>query len=472
MNATWYLLASRWRRGLGEQVLLAVVVALAGIMVLATLAGARRTETAYDRFVEAARLTDAFLVTGGGAGVVMTDEQIRAVRALPQVAASTRLREMAMEPAAESLFQPTVAPLDGGWGRDLAVSRFVEGRAPTAADEVSLTEQRAELLGLSIGDTLTMSSYTPEQTELAKTGDESVFGDPQGPRMDLTLVGIERTPQSIATDRDIAGITILTAAFVDRYGDQIGSSGDLLALDLRDDEASLQGFSDAVRAIPGLAALQFEVGVGSSAPAETLAFVAGALRVLATIAALAGTATLALVMLRGAGAQVPEDAILGGLGLDRRQRRRLLVLGVVPGTLAGVVVAAAGAIVASALFPFGLGGRAEPDPGVRADARGTPRDHGRPCHLAPRGRGPRRTSALVASDGIDRCDDRCRHVGRRRCLTSSRAPSRPCPPCRRPPSRVMGRVGLRMGRTWCAATTIDRQCAPFPVTVRAARLMP
>lgn len=365
----WLILRSRWRRGLAAQLVLAVVVSLAGTMILATLAGAQRTETAYARFVESYRPPDAFIDLSGRAGVPFTDHQVSAVRNLPQVAASSRVRAMAMEPAVEKLYQPIVTPLDEAWGRDLAVTRYVEGRAPRGAAEISLTEQRARLLGLSIGDTLAMSSFTPQQVDRAKAGDESVFSDPRGPLVELRLVGIERTPGSVATDRDIGSLTMLTRRFSDEHATGIGSWTDLLAVSLTDGQNGVPDFTDAVHAVPGLDNVQLDAGggLGSSGPTDTLGFVARSLRILALISALAGIFAVTLIVMRIAAVDAVDDAVLGGLGIAKRRRRWLLAVGVAPGTLTGVAVTAAGTVAASTLFPFGLGGRAEPDPGVSVD---------------------------------------------------------------------------------------------------------
>ena len=97
-------------------------------MVLATVAGARRTETAYDRFVEASKTPEVFLDISGGGGVSLSEDQVRAVRALAQVRASTQLRALAMQPAETDLYQPVAAPVDHGpcdvpWMMDRNLSR-------------------------------------------------------------------------------------------------------------------------------------------------------------------------------------------------------------------------------------------------------------------------------------------------------------------------------------------------------------
>jgi hypothetical protein len=365
MGATGLVLTSRWRRRTGDQVALALVIAIAGAVVLATLAGAQRTETAYARFDRAASNPDVVLATKGPGSADLSDEQIATIESLPEVRGAGRMRALAMQPAVEALYQPIAAPLDDGIGTRVLRSRFVAGRAPEHADEMSMTEQRAALLGLHLGDRLAMASYTPEQVRQYQGGDDSIFDHPDGPTVELTLVGIERTPLSVSTDRDIASITMLAPAFLDEYGDRVGSWTDLLGVDLVGDGGAIDEFTNEVHQLPGLADLHFEASVSANVPiVSTLDFVATALRVFAAIGALAGSVAVALVLVRAMSVERLEGPVLNALGWDARHRRRLLVLGITPGIAVGIVGAVVAATLASTLFPFGLGRRVEPTPGI------------------------------------------------------------------------------------------------------------
>ena len=133
----WCLLRSGWRRSLGLQVGLVALVALTGTMALASVAGARRTETAFDRFMQEARLPDLLLSAGAGEAELSADQRA-AMSELPMVAGISHLHGYALEPSGTDLYQPTAAPADDAWGRTVNVPRYVEGRAPQAADEISL----------------------------------------------------------------------------------------------------------------------------------------------------------------------------------------------------------------------------------------------------------------------------------------------------------------------------------------------
>ena len=59
-------------------------------MVLASVAGARRTETAFDRFVQEARLPELLLSAGAGEAELSADQRA-AISALPMVAGISHL---------------------------------------------------------------------------------------------------------------------------------------------------------------------------------------------------------------------------------------------------------------------------------------------------------------------------------------------------------------------------------------------
>jgi hypothetical protein len=79
MRAVWRLVAhelsTRWRSWAG----LALLAGLAGGVVLAAAAGARRTDTAYPRFLQASRASDV-LVSPQGTGLAATTVRLGGCR--------------------------------------------------------------------------------------------------------------------------------------------------------------------------------------------------------------------------------------------------------------------------------------------------------------------------------------------------------------------------------------------------------
>src|SRR5213593_4562675 len=89
VGAVWMRLRSelrtRWRSWLG----LALLIGLAGAAAAAAAAGARRTETAYPRFVQAQNGYD--LITGGFPGNIDPARALARIEALPEVAQWARI---------------------------------------------------------------------------------------------------------------------------------------------------------------------------------------------------------------------------------------------------------------------------------------------------------------------------------------------------------------------------------------------
>jgi putative ABC transport system permease protein len=89
VGAVWMRLRSelrtRWRSWLG----LALLIGLAGAAAVAAAAGARRTETAYPRFVQAQNGYD--LITGGSSANIDPGRALAKIEALPEVAQWARV---------------------------------------------------------------------------------------------------------------------------------------------------------------------------------------------------------------------------------------------------------------------------------------------------------------------------------------------------------------------------------------------
>jgi RNA polymerase sigma factor (sigma-70 family) len=125
----------RWRR----VVVLTLLVGVVGAVVLATVAGARRSSSALARFNESSRAGNLELTVGED----VTPAQLREFRAVSGVAAFARLRGGAiLFPAAPQL-QAIASAVDTRFGTVVDRARIVAGRAadPTAADEVTLAKR-------------------------------------------------------------------------------------------------------------------------------------------------------------------------------------------------------------------------------------------------------------------------------------------------------------------------------------------
>lgn len=148
----------------------ALVIGAVGGVAIGLLAGARRTETAHERFLERSAAYDVIFANGG-----TTPENVNgvfefeAVAALPEVLDSVSVRYYFPDGT-----QPSGAPLgvgdllpvsspDGRFGTELNGAGVIDGRFATGTDEIAVSVLAAEQLGLRVGDQLdvTMQPAAP-----------------------------------------------------------------------------------------------------------------------------------------------------------------------------------------------------------------------------------------------------------------------------------------------------------------------
>lgn len=307
-----YLTGIELRRHWRSVALLALLVALVVGTVLASVAEARRSRTAFDRYVELLNPPDVMAFGDPGA--------LAALGELPVVEASLPFESVATFPSeAPDDYFPMIISLDGRIPEDYLRFPVVQGRLP----------------------------------------------DPAAP---LEVVGIVRDQGDIGSRSSDLTLTFLTPAFRERYSpDELGSldAGTFVALREGADVAEL---SSVVTGEDVELDTSFVGELVGRQAAPTMRAIATALYVFAAVAALAGLATVAHAAARMQQTSALDDRTLAALGVGRAGRwARLAIPGlaaVLIGTPAGVVAA----VAASRWFPLGLARRAEPDPGLHVDA--------------------------------------------------------------------------------------------------------
>ena len=370
MGAVFVLTRRELRRRWRSLVVLALLVALAGGVTVASLAGARRTGSSFDRFLEWTRSQDV-LVLGHG----IDAEDVSRIRALPGVEAVGVGRIMALAgPDGDLLGGGAVfAPLDDVLGRDIYRIRIIAGRAPSegVAEEIALSETLARTTGVGVGDVLPVGSYTQEQLEQLRTGSD--VSEPAGPRVSLRVVGISRSPDDLNVQSSDGGVLVLPAAFADTYGDGIGGwygqGVGLVAIRLDQGGASIESFVEGLDSIldPGTFDVD-PVALTRGGVQQSIDLLAMASLLVGVIVGLAGLIAVALTISGQvtllAGAQAP----LRDLGFGRRARAAAVAVPVLLAIGVGAVLATLGAWSMSGLFPLGVARDAEPHPGLAFDA--------------------------------------------------------------------------------------------------------
>jgi putative ABC transport system permease protein len=366
MAGVWAWARADVRRRWGGLVFLALLIGLVGAVVLTALTGARRTATSLDRLVAAVGFRDAVFqgVDPSDLDRLATLPFVERVIPVEQYVGTVKGTDLDV-----GLYIGTSA-----WGRDVDRPVLKAGRLPDQdrADEVLANSKMASALGLELGDHLTFHSLAPDELRGYVAGGEAYHGPP-GPAPDLVVVGIGDQVDDLLSSRDPA--LLGTAAFVQTFHDRAGhfggpdGVGSLGAVWLRGGPRDAEKLTTAIydlfpRGYEGYAQTSAESRQGTDGALGTLRTAA---LLFALVTGAAGALALAQALGRHLARSEDEAAVLGSLGLTRRQRSVGLALTIVPALLVGAAIAAGGAVMASPVTPFGLARRLEPNPGLRID---------------------------------------------------------------------------------------------------------
>ena len=368
MTASRLLVLRDLRRRWRGWVLVVVVTALAGGVVLTAFAGARRTESAYPRFLEWSHPSD-MLVAPQGSGL---DGYDQAVGRLPEVVGAAPvvgINALPLTPDGQLDGDATVgAPFDAEYLRHIDRPKILAGRLPRTdrPDEVTVDVMAAQHLHLHIGSILNLGA---------------VAGDGPSPsnpirRLRERVVGVVAMRSNIVptTDSDQFGNVYTSASLL--YG--LGTNW-----------RSFQAFDGTyVRLRPGTSRAEFTRTVqrlaqkfpatgGSVFVADENQQAAGveqAIRpeaiALALFGLIAGLTTLLIVaqlVARQLSSGAADYSVMKALGMTRAQ---LAVTGLAEAclvVLVGGLLASVIAALASPLMPIGPARLAEPNPGVSID---------------------------------------------------------------------------------------------------------
>jgi ABC-type lipoprotein release transport system permease subunit len=359
-------------------VALGALIGVVGAMVIVLAAGARRTDSAHDRFLADAHAYDVGLITACGANVDPSQEPEPGCREevarLPAVADATVLTQIpaVVTDAEGRLVQPgredpcwsgpgqvgVYLDQSGHFGSDINRHRFVAGRRadPSRADEVEVSAHIANLFGLKPGSELGIN--------LLRDGDCTAELDPSD-AIRVRVVGVQLSPGEVAPP---TGLFIQTVGVTRAFADAAGSlpHSDHLAVRLRPGESVESLQAQATDA--GYTAFAV-VSRADNAEAidRAISPTAVSLRVLALMFALAGMAIVGQLLVRHAAVVAADEPTLASLGMSRKRR---FVLGMLRATIVAAtatVVAVVVGILVSPLMPVGLARTVEPDRGFDVD---------------------------------------------------------------------------------------------------------
>ena len=161
MRAVLRLVAYEFRGRWRGWTVLVLLLGLAGGAVLAAAAGARRTGSAYPRFLVASRASDVLIGPGGPRFSGSYDDALAGLPGVAAIAPVVGLNAQPVGPGGKLDNNATVvAPLDGRFGRTLEIPKLLAGRqpAPDRPGEVMVDQVAARDLHLRVGSRLELGA--------------------------------------------------------------------------------------------------------------------------------------------------------------------------------------------------------------------------------------------------------------------------------------------------------------------------
>ena len=360
MTAVWMRarneLRLRWR-GL---VSLALIAGIGGGAALAAVAGARRTDSAYPRFVKATNSFDAFI----GLSFDHYDPEyvslLESAGRLPlikdysevQLFAATVTGPNGVTKSFPDLF--SVAGPDGKFGHTLNKVKIIAGRVSNNdhADEAMMSPIEAQHLGAHVGSVLTVDLYTLHVKRTIRVVGIGLFGG----QVDPTAGGY-------------LPLLLLTRAFYEQNHEPaaFGDPGTLVVT-LRGGRSAIPALPEAVHSLdahfnPTAASIPQDAAVKRSARFQEVG-----LDVFAGLAVLTILAIFVQLLARQIFLESEEQGALRALGMTRSQIVLLAFIRVAVVAIGAGLIAAIVSIALSPLFPIGLLGELEVNPGIRVDA--------------------------------------------------------------------------------------------------------
>jgi hypothetical protein len=340
---------------------LTVLVAITGGAILAAVAAARRTESAFDRFERAVH--EGSLVVSGFVGGPPLDLDVslldQAARVDGVIEASAYSAMGVAAAGHANFFSIASIATHGQPGKRV----LADGRQPrpSAVDEVMVNEAMRDELRARVGDRVELLSLTPAQWQRLGRGEDP--GPPAGPSVAVTIVGILRDTEAISDAPD--PLFFLPSAFWQTYRGAIGHCDCLV--NVYANRAAEESVTEELRDIYGDGPIVEKAEPYHERIQDTIALQRTALLVIAGAAIGAAVVVAILGTSRLASADAADNEIWRALGMRPRQLVVARLLAVTPAVVAGAVIAVGIAYLLSPLAPIGLAGRAEPDPGLRAD---------------------------------------------------------------------------------------------------------
>ena len=366
MNVTRYWTSISLRRDLRHVLAIAALLGVLGGVSLFALAGARRTQSSYTRYLRAANPSTMAVDPGQ-----YIPETNAAIAARPEVIGSATSVAFITGPMVDGRpdFEQDFETVGTFDGRFFTSDRFTptSGRMPDvdAIDEILVNETTADLYGYRVGQQLELGTYSAEQTE-----SETFFDDPPPPKLEMlaTIVGIGVfTDEVVQDDTNRTPLVLMTPAFT-RHAAAYATYA-WQGLTLRNGDADVPALKAWYIGMldPGSPQFFRVTSVDTFHAVQSVRPLALALALFGTVAAAATIVLVSQSVGRWLRRTRTEQATLRALGADPGGLLRMMLVGPIAALAIGSLGAFGVAIVLSPLMPMGPVRRVEVARGFDVD---------------------------------------------------------------------------------------------------------
>ncbi len=350
------------RRRWMSLVVVALFVAFASGATMALAAGARRAGSATERFASASDIADLAAFVGydpsDSTGEAHDQSVADLIAALDRDSDVTRFQPgefvvVTPDPVPPGTFGFTFVGQPGSGPGLFGTPLLLDGRYPTAADEMLVNERAAELFDLDVG----------ERHQLLALG--CFDCEPERLDAEVTITGIARLDGDLIDDPSTEGLFLVPPTFLDDTWTKYARPGTIISIHLADG-------ADAAAVKQRLSPLVEGGDIGDTAANLRVAQRAGelqrnALLVAAATIGMIGLVVAAQAMGRHMSVRRDDEHVLLGLGFDRSQRMAAVAAALAPAVVMGAFASIPVAVAFSPLLPLGLSRRADPDVGLHVD---------------------------------------------------------------------------------------------------------
>jgi ABC-type lipoprotein release transport system permease subunit len=365
MAGVWMWVRRDARRRARALLGIALLVAVASAVVLATVAGGRRNGSAFSRLFEKSAAAEV-MVLPNTPGFDWNE-----IRKLPYVETVGEF-----DLAGYGTYGSKLPDQAGGFApaspelyTQVEHGVVVDGRTadPTRAGEVVMTPA-AKAYGLGVGSHVKLETWKPATVKRAAEMPQPPL--PDGPIVDATIVGVVKAPFFIAYGADSGGV-VPTHAFYQRYHNNllpyIGVEVHNALLRLRGGYAHLPQLARVVDRVAGHPVEITRADEITKPARHAASLERTALFGFALAAALAALVLIGQAVIRMVAAGAGDMPVLQSMGLTRSQETVALTIPTATAGIVGAVLGIGLAYAGSDRFPIGIGRKLEPSPGWHAD---------------------------------------------------------------------------------------------------------